>query len=578
MSEHRYKWRNRQLREHVAVIDGKLAPSIVLKDATYLNVYLKRWMSGHIWIYDDRIVYVGDQLPSMLEGTEIVNCESLYLVPGYIEPHAHPFQLYNPHNLSEYAAKTGTTVFINDNLPLLFLMDKKKAFSLIDRFHQLPSSLYWWSRFDSQSALQDEESFIKNANILSWLKHDAVLQGGELTSWPSVLKDDDRMLHWMQEAKRLKKPVEGHFPGSSTETLTKMKLLGADGDHEAITGEEVYRRLILGYYVALRNSSIRPDLRRLFQELKSFQITEFDQMMLTTDGATPSFYKEGVMNKCIEIAIDEGVRPEEAYRMGSYNAAKYFGIDHHTGSIGPGRLAHINFLEALDNPTPVRVLAKGNWVDQTSQKTKVNWHEYGIQPLQIDWSLNDSDFRFYVPVGLEMVNDVIMKPFTIKAKYENELNKLDDGDNLSFLIMLDQKGSWRISTLLKGFTKSLGGLVSSYSNTGDIILTGVRKSDMNLAFERMKEIGGGIVLANEGDIIFELPLTLSGMMYDGNMETLMEKEARLTKLLKQYGYAFDDPIYTILFLSAIHLPYIRITPQGIIDVKKKEVLFPSIMR
>lgn len=46
-----------------------------------------------------------------------------------------------------------------------------------------------------------------------------------------------------------------------------MKLFGADCDHEAMTGEEVMRRLELGYYVSLRNSSIRPDLRNILQEL-----------------------------------------------------------------------------------------------------------------------------------------------------------------------------------------------------------------------------------------------------------------------------------------------------------------------
>lgn len=31
MQEHLYRWRNKQLREHVAIIDGKISPTIVLK-------------------------------------------------------------------------------------------------------------------------------------------------------------------------------------------------------------------------------------------------------------------------------------------------------------------------------------------------------------------------------------------------------------------------------------------------------------------------------------------------------------------------------------------------------------------
>ena len=46
-----------------------------------------------------------------------------------------------------------------------------------------------------------------------------------------------------------------------------MKLFGADSDHEAMNGDEVMRRLELGYYVSLRHSSIRPDLRTILQDL-----------------------------------------------------------------------------------------------------------------------------------------------------------------------------------------------------------------------------------------------------------------------------------------------------------------------
>src|SRR5699024_2427495 len=148
----------------------------------------------------------------------------------------------------------------------------------------------------------------------------------------------------------------------------------------------------------------------------------------------------------------------------------------------------------------------------------------------------------------------------------------------AFLLMLDRDGEWRVNTTLRGFTKELGGLVSSYSTTGDIVCIGKRKRDITLAWNRMKELGGGIVLAHMGEIIFEIPLQLGGTMYEGTMDTLMEKETALKQILKDYGYAFEDPVYSILFLAATHLPYFRVTQQGIIDVKKKHVLFPSTMR
>lgn len=77
----------------------------------------------------------------------------------------------------------------------------------------LPQSLYWWCRFDSQTEIDEEADIFSHTNITSWLQNEAVLQGGELTSWPKLLDGDDLMLHWVQETKRMRKHIEGHFPG-----------------------------------------------------------------------------------------------------------------------------------------------------------------------------------------------------------------------------------------------------------------------------------------------------------------------------------------------------------------------------
>ncbi|MGP4074012.1 adenine deaminase C-terminal domain-containing protein [Piscibacillus sp. B03] len=581
MNEHLYRWRNKQLREHVAVIDGHLAPTKILKQATYLNVYLKKWLTANIWIYEDRIVYVGDDMPDRIPNkTEVVDCKGQYLVPGYVEPHAHPFQLYNPHSLAEYALKTGTTTLVNDNLMWLLLLNQKKAFSLLDEMQNLPVSMFWWARFSSQSELRDEADFLDDEEVLEWLNHEAVIQGGELTNWPDILHEDERGLYWMQETKRLRKVVEGHFPGASKKTLTKMKLLGADGDHESISGDELYRRLELGYYAAIRNSSIRPDLRKILQDLKEMDLTVWDQVLFTTDGSTPSFYEEGIINKCIEIAIEEGVPVEEAYAMATINAAKYFSLEHRFGSIAPGRVAHINFIPSKDNPTPTSVLAKGEWVLKDGESTdrigSIDWEKFSLTKMKLDWDLDPDELRFSMPIGMEMINDVIMKPYPIKS--EADQNMLARSKNEAYVMLMDRDGEWRVSTFLKGFTNKLGGLVSSYSNTGDLILIGKSKRDMALAFNRMQELGGGIVLAHEGEIIFELPLEIKGVMTDTSMERLIEQEKEMKTILKDFGYAHSDPVYTLLFLSSTHLPYIRITPVGIMDVLKKDILFPAIMR
>jgi adenine deaminase len=581
MLEQRFRWKNKQIRDQVAVIDGKKSPTMVLKNALYLNQILKKWIQANIWILGDRIVYVGEQMPSYIDSQcEVVDCKGYYLVPGYIEPHAHPFQLYNPHSLAEYAAQFGTTTLINDNLVLLLQLEKKKAFSFLNEMKNLPVSMYWWCRFDPQTEINFEEKVFSHSTIKSWLEHDAVLQGGELTGWPKLLAGDDLMLLWIQEAKRLHKKIEGHFPGASEKTLVKMVLLGADCDHESMTGEEVLRRLMHGYTVSLRYSSIRPDLPKLLEEIQELGIEHYDQMIFTTDGSTPAFYESGIIDHMIKIAIDKGVPIEDAINMGTINVARHYNIQHLHGMIATGRVANINFLEDKQNPVPVSVLAKGKWVKKDGMKINsfedIPWEKHDFTPMTFDWDLTQDDLQFSMPLGMNMENAVLMKPYSISI--DISVDQLSTEHDESFLMLIDRNGKWRVNTLLKGFASRVKGFASSYSNTGDIILIGKNKTEMVRAFNRMRELGGGIVLAEDGKIVGEIPLPLKGMLSAKKLEEVMVEEKQLTTLLRDRGYRFIDPIYTLLFLSSTHLPYIRITPQGIFDVMNKTVLFPSIMR
>ena len=247
-------------------------------------------------------------------------------------------------------------------------LNKKKAFSLLRKLNESPVTMYWWSRYDAQTELENEEKVFTNSDVKSWIEHDSVVQGGELTGWPKLLAGDDLMLHWIQETKRLGKKVEGHFPGASEKTLAKMKLFGTDCDHESMTGSDVYHRLMHGYTVSLRHSSIRPDLPILLKEMNELGLDQYDSMIFTTDGSTPAFYKEGVADMMIRIAIESGVPVIDAYQMASYNIARHYNLLHHHGVIATGRVANINFLSSEHDPTPVSVLAKGQWVKKDGQK------------------------------------------------------------------------------------------------------------------------------------------------------------------------------------------------------------------
>lgn len=571
-------WKIGEIRQQVAVIDGKIAPSIVLTNARYLHSMYKKWMQGNIWILDDRIVFAGPKMPVNTKGTEIVDLKGQTIVPGYIEPHVHPFQLYNPQTLADYSAQLGTTTFISDNMTYFLQIRNKKAFSILDQLKQLPFSFYWWARFDSQTELLHEHDLFTTTAIHEWLERRDVLLGGELTGWPRLVAGDDQMLYWLQVAKAYSKKIEGHLPGASSRTLARMKLFGVDGDHEAMTLEEVENRILHGYAVTLRHSSIRPDLPNLLKEILDKDLDIFDHLMMTTDGATPAFYKDGIMDQCIQIALDAGVKPIDAYQMASYNVARYYNMTDLHGLIATGRYATLNILQDEYHPVPVSVLSKGVWLKRDGKKVKTleGTDFSALDSLDLDFDITEEDCQFSMPFGIEMVNDVITKPYKV-AVHTNEGHLSEEHDEC-YLMLIDRQGKWRVNTLIKGFAKKLQGFASSYSCTGDIILIGKDVQAMLHAFRVMKEMNGGIVIVENGEVVESLPLPLGGGLSIAPLEKLIPQEEALKAALAERGYPHGDAIYTLLFLQSTHLPYIRITQRGIFDVMKKKVLFPSVMR
>ena len=571
-------WEQREIQQQIEIINGKIAPDLIIQNATYLHSIFKKWVPGNIWIKGDRIVYAGSRMPATVEGAEIVDAASKKIVPGYIEPHVHPFQLYNPESFADYAGRLGTTTFLSDNLTFFLLLGNERSFKLIDQLNELPFSFYWWARLDSQTVLQNEKDVFSLEAISEWLKRDDVLMGGELTGWPRLLKGDPEMTASLIAAKHAGKKIEGHFPGASERTLARMKLLGADGDHEAMTVEEVEARLQQGYGTTLRHSSIRPDLPDILKGVIDRELDVFDHLMMTTDGSTPSFHIDGVMDKCIQVALDAGVKPVDAYLMASYNVARYYGIDDVHGVIATGRYATLNFLEDESNPVPTDVLSKGKWLKRGNESTEpfkqVDWSL--IPDFIPDFDLDEKDFAFNHQVGIQMVNDVITKPYEVTL--DLSVDKLSDEHDESFLMLIDRNGKWRVNAVIKGFADQVQGLASSYSNTGDIILVGKDKREMLRAFREMKQMKGGMVLVEEGKVFASIPLAIGGGLSSEPMEVLIEQETALKKALADRGYKHGDAVYTFLFMQSTHLPYIRVTQTGIYQVMKNEVIIPVTER
>lgn len=566
-------------------VSRRQAPaSLWIKGASVLNVYTKEWQEHHVVVAGERIAYVGEKEPLVDDQTVMMEAAGQYLVPGYIEPHAHPFQWYNPYTLADFALQTGTTGMVSDTLMLMHLPFSQTA-AIMDSLAAHPVKQFFWGRLDPQTG-KAHPSFTKE-NLARMLEHPRVIQGGELTNWGGVLQEDETLLFGLKHTRDLGKRMEGHHPGASYETLNIAAAAGVTACHEAIHAADLLSRIRLGMYAILRHSSIRPDLPELVKGWLELGVPWSSRMMLTSDGSTPPMHRDGFMDSTIRVAIEAGMPPEEAYVMATLNPAVYYGLDAEIGGIAPGRIADMLLLTAKDRPTPSIVIANGQQVAEKGTllvpTVKPQWEEASLRltdPLKKqahpDWFRLRPDEDGKAPV-LQMLNAVITRLSLEDMPVDQDgYVSLQHDPQLALIAIIDATEGNRTMAVLHGFGEHLEGLASTYSASGDWIVIGRDPQAMAQALERIREIKGGVVLIDEGKIICECPLPLAGKFASAPMEEVISMGENLVNQLRSKGHAHLDPIYSTLFFTATHLPYARLTATGIVDVKSGQIVVPAL--
>lgn len=566
-------------------VSRRQAPaSLWIKGASVLNVYTKEWQEHHVVVAGERIAYVGEKEPLVDDQTVMMEAAGQYLVPGYIEPHTHPFQWYNPYTLADFALQTGTTGMVSDTLMLMHLPFSQTA-AIMDSLAAHPVKQFFWGRLDPQTG-KAHPSFTKE-NLARMLEHPRVIQGGELTNWGGVLQEDETLLFGLKHTRDLGKRMEGHHPGASYETLNIAAAAGVTACHEAIHAADLLSRIRLGMYAILRHSSIRPDLPELVKGWLELGVPWSSRMMLTSDGSTPPMHRDGFMDSTIRVAIEAGMPPEEAYVMATLNPAVYYGLDAEIGGIAPGRIADMLLLTAKDRPTPSIVIANGQQVAEKGTllvpTVKPQWEEASLRltdPLKKqahpDWFRLRPDEDGKAPV-LQMLNAVITRLSLEDMPVDQDgYVSLQHDPQLALIAIIDATEGNRTMAVLHGFGEHLEGLASTYSASGDWIVIGRDPQAMAQALERIREIKGGVVLIDEGKIICECPLPLAGKFASAPMEEVISMGENLVNQLRSKGHAHLDPIYSTLFFTATHLPYARLTATGIVDVKSGQIVVPAL--
>ena len=565
----------------IGVAKGKVKADHYLQGAIVINVYTGELQAANVAVKGQHIAYVGLSDAMVGPDTQVIDLTGRFLAPGYLEPHSHPFQIYNPDSLARFVLPHGTTTMVNDNMGLYLLVNERIFLEMIEEMGTWPVKMLWSARLDPQTYAEEFRPFFQPEVMRRLLAHPLVMQAGELTAWPQLLAGEPEMVANMLETMRIGKRIEGHLPGASLETLSMLAAGGVTAEHEAMNSDEVIRRLRIGLWTTLRYSSLRPDLPDLVRGLADYK-GDTKRLMMTTDGSTPAFLAEGYTDHMLRKAMEAGMEPMTAYQMVTINPATYYGLDGEIGGLAPGRLADILVLESLEQPTPLRVMAEGNWAAQDGQLQadwpRLDWEAYGLRKLQADWRVNEKDFVGGTDTGLPVIR--LENPAITRYKTEQEADQSQAAANEPGLLaaLLDRGGRSIVEARLEGMAERLAGLASSYTASKGILVLGQNPAAMAQAANRVLEMGGGIVLVEDGKELFEMELPVVGGMAVSKMRGIIQQVKTFERLLRERGHLHYDPIYTLLFLTSTHLPEIRLTPEGVLHVKSGRIVREPRMR
>jgi adenine deaminase len=127
--------------------------------------------------------------------------------------------------------------------------------------------------------------------------------------------------------------------------------------------------------------------------------------------------------------------------------------------------------------------------------------------------------------------------------------------------------------LVSGFSLKAGALGSTQAHDShNVIVAGTNPRDMLACVRRLAETGGGFVVVADGTVLAELPLPVAGLLSTAHAETVCRQLREVRQAAHRLGCRLACPFGTLSFLALPVIPELRITDQGLFDVRRQEFI------
>ena len=564
---------NRKLNKKLHVIDvaaGRAPADLVLKNATYVNVFSNELCHGDIAVAEGLIVGMGEY-----HGKVEVDVSGKLVLPGFIDAHIHlESSLVSPTEFAKAVLPHGTTTVITDPHEIANVMGTDGIEYMLQATEDLPVDVrFMLPSCVPATPLDESGANLDYRAIDSFYDHPRVQGLAEMMNYVGVVNGDGQVVEKIVASQAHHKKIDGHAPGLSGKDLNAYIAAGVYSDHECSDMEDAMNKLRLGQYIMIREGTAARNLEALMPLLTSQYV---DRCMFCTDDKHPNdLLEKGHIDYIVKKAISLGADPIVAVKAACHNAARYFLLNNR-GAIAPGYLGDFVIIDDFQHFEIEMVYKRGvlMYDGQLRDFPAPEIDPYLVKRAHDTFHVahltaeDFSDGRPHAVIGM-IPGEIV----TQDAGYADHADP--EQDILKIAVIERHKNTHHIGLgYIKGYGLKRGAVATSISHDShNIIVVGATDEDMAAAANRIVENRGGITVMENGQVLGEVTLSIDGIMSDDSL--VMVNSALEDAKDEAFGLGVSrgiDPFMTLSFMALPVIPSLRITTRGVFDVSSQRYI------
>ncbi len=586
-------------RDLVDVAMGRRPADLVIRDGRWVNVCSGEIIDDtDVVILGSRIAYCGPDGGLMIgESTEVIEAKGRYLVPGLLDAHVHvESSMLTVGQFARAVLPHGSTGAFIDPHEIANVLGLAGVKLMADEARTTPMQIYVQvpSCVPAAPGLETTGANIGPQEVAEAMRWPGVIGLGEVMNYPGVAAGDERLHAEIAEALKAGGIIGGHYASTDLgPTFHAYVAAGPSDCHEGTRVEDTIARVRQGMVSMLRQGSAWHDLVAQLPAITERGIDPRHVVLCTDDRHPGTLLADGHMDDVVRLAISEGVPPLTAIQMATLNTAEHFGVAQNVGCIAPGRFADILIVSDLERLAIDLVMAAGEIVAENG-KILIDFASYrypqeALNSVHLARPLAASDFD--IPASIEegtiacrvievIENQVLTRAIHAEVPVENGEVLPDSSQDIALLSVVERhNASGGIGRgLVKGFgLKGCCALASTVAHDShNLLIIGTDTAAMATAGNHVAEMGGGVCLVKDDQVLASIPLPIAGLMSDQSVETVAAHAEALHQELRACGCTLNNAFMPFSFLALPVIPELRLTDLGLVDVAAQSLvtLFP----